>query len=164
MFFMEISLRSQGQFQCWDKEQQRPGRGLCRVEGWGGVSAQPCCGIFLCWFCPSLINEPALARAFWGLIWLSNPLALAGEHQHLPSAPILAPVGSFRWRWRRWRGNKFPCQLSQLNLGPLRGEDALWGETSCLGTRVLSTLAPSSQIPTHYSLTAQTPCNCRASF
>ena len=40
----------------------------------------------------------------------------------------------------------------------------LWGGTSCLGTRVLSTLAPSSQIPIHYSLTAQTPCNCRASF
>lgn len=65
MFFMEISLQSQGQFQ-WDKEQQRPCRGLCRVEGGVGCLPSPAVAFSSVGFCPSLINRPALARAFWG--------------------------------------------------------------------------------------------------
>lgn len=104
MFFMEISLRSQGQFQCWDKEQQRPCRGLCRVEGWWGV-----CLSALLWHFPLLVLPKSDKRACSGQSLLGAylaeySLALAGEHQHLPSAPILAPVGSLRWEVEEMEG------------------------------------------------------------
>lgn len=49
--------------------------------------------------------RPALARAFWGLIWLSNPLALAGETPASSSPlPPSWPPGQFQMEVEEMEG------------------------------------------------------------
>lgn len=106
-----------------------PGRGqrVALAEGPGGVVAQPCGGIFLCWFCPGWIPVPAPAGAFAGAYLAEQSSGRGWKTPHLPPRPVLAPVGSGE-QGEKTGAESVPLLLllcpPPTQLGAIAGEEA----------------------------------------